>query len=381
MKIYLDYSSTTPIAPKVLEAMYHFGRETFGNPSSPHQYGQKARFAIENARDRIAETLHCKSSEIVFTSGGTESNNLALAGILSAAGGDRKHIVTTAVEHPSVHDTLTHLEQSGCSVSRIAPDSSGTIRVRDISRAITDNTALVSVMDTNNETGIRHPVMEIAEYCHEQGILFHCDAVQSFGKFDIDLHTFKADLLSLSGHKIFAPKGIGVLFIREGTPRNSIFFGGSQETNRRAGTENTLGIVGLGAAVASLEPERSHKKVKTLQSYFEQRLTGELPFIQIIGDKVERSPYISNILFRGYDGSTILMNLDMAGIAVSVGSACSSGSIEPSRVLRAMGIPDTEAKGAVRFSFSHLTEKDELDQVIEHIHLILERIPGGHTYA
>jgi cysteine desulfurase len=273
------------------------------------------------------------------------------------------------------------METIGFQITQISSTSSAVLNINEIEDAIRPDTGFISVMDTNNETGLRYPIVEIAEFCKSRDILFHCDAVQSFGKFPLDLHKLKADLVSFSGHKIYGPKGIGLLFIREGTPFNSINFGGSQESNRRAGTENISGIIGLQAAVEQFNIDEDLKTVAQLQSYFETKLKENIPFAKIIGEKLPRSPYISAVSFPGYSSSSLLMNLDLAGIAASTGSACSSGSIEPSQVLLAMKVPEAIRKGALRFSFAPFTTFSELDYVLEQLLDIFEKIPNKAKYA
>jgi len=381
MNVYLDYAATTPPAFDVLQAMLQTGEELYGNPSSPHFLGRKARLKIEEVRDRLSSELNCKPAELIFTSGGTESNNLAFLGTTQSKAKIGRHIIISAVEHPSVMKTCLHLEKSGFSVTRILPQSSGTLSLIDIDKHLRPDTGMVSVMAINNETGIMHPVKEISDYCKTKNILFHCDAIQSFGKYPLDLQEFKADLVSFSAHKIFGPKGIGVLYIREGIAYNSINFGGSQELNRRSGTENIMGIAGLHAAIDQFCYDEHLKNVSGIQAYFEQQLKENISEVQIIGEKLPRSAYISAVSFPGYNNSSIIMNLDLAGVAVSSGSACSSGSIEPSRVLLAMKLSEEIRKGTLRFSFAPFTTTVEIDYVVEQLVQIIKKIPSKAAYA
>jgi cysteine desulfurase len=374
-QVYLDYSATTPLAPEVNEAMYLWGKSETGNPSSPHRYGQKIKFQLEEVRDTIAEFLGCKSKEGVFTSGGTESNNLALTGVADNYRSQGKHIIISAVEHPSVLNCAEHLETRGYEITRIKPDNNGKLNVDDFRNAIRQDTILISAMYVNNETGVIHPVKEIGALCKEKNIPFHCDVVQAFGKLIFTIDGIQADLISISAHKIYGPKGIGTLIIREGTLVSNLFFGGGQEANRRPGTENMTGIIGFGAAVNLLKKyNNDYKNTLVLRSHFEENLKRVIPEIEIIGEKSERSPFISCIAFPGFDNQSLLLNLDMAGIAVSVGSACSSGSIRQSHVLKAMGLPDRIINSAIRFSFGRLTEKDGMDYTIDQLNKITKRI-------
>jgi len=372
MSIYFDNAASSPVDPRVAREMYEWQLAHPGNPSSVHQYGQKGRIKIENVRDRVAGMLHCRSKEILFTSGGTEANNLAIRGLLAGARREGKtHILISATEHPSVYETVQTLSRAGFT-GELLPVPLDPEQLRSMLRS---DTALVSVMMVNNETGIIHPVQEMAVICHEKNIPFHCDAVQAFGKMDIDLQGFKADLLSFSAHKIHGPKGIGGLFVREGLALEKITFGGGQEANRRPGTENLCGIIGLGAALEQFGSARKQWQImQKLQQRFEQGIQNIMPQSLLIGAKAERSPYISNVAFPGIDNQSLLLNLDMRGLAASVGSACSSGSIRPSRIISAMGFDRAIVNAAVRFSFGRFTTENEIDAGLEIIEDVIKRM-------
>ncbi len=372
MSIYFDNAASSPVDPRVARAMYEWQLTHPGNPSSIHQYGQKGRIKAENVRDRIAEMLHCRSKEIIFTSGGTEANNLAIRGILAGARrAGKTHILISATEHPSVYETVRMLARTGFT-SELLPPAPEPELLRNLLRS---DTALVSVMMVNNETGIIHPVQELAAICHEKNIPFHCDAVQAFAKMDMDMRNFKADLVSFSAHKIHGPKGIGGLFVREGTALEKITFGGGQEANRRPGTENLCGIVGLGMALEQFGSAQAQWQImQKIQKRFEEGIQSIMPESFIIGAGAERSPYISNVAFPGIDNQSLLLNLDMHGLAASVGSACSSGSIRPSRVISAMGFDAAIVNAAVRFSFGRFTTTDEIDAGLKIIESVIKQM-------
>ena len=372
--VYLDYSATTPQAPEVTEAISRWNREVFGNPSSQHSFGRAAKAQIEEARDHLADHTGFLPKEIAFTSGGTESNNWALVGTVRARGNKAAHIIVSAVEHPSLLKTAEYLQTVGYEVSYAQPTADGVVTAEEIARLIKKNTVLVSVMHVNNETGVINPVEEIGCLCRERGILFHCDAVQSFGKIGLKLNETGAGLITLSAHKIYGPKGCGALIIREGTALEPLLHGGGQEAGRRPGTENINGIVGFDAALTLLNAEEDYATVKKLQHYFERELSERFPFCRINGAAAARSPFISNVSFPGVDNESLLINLDLSGIAVSVGSACSSGSVRPSHVLQAMGLPAGLVNSAIRFSFGRHTTRDQLEYTLEKLKEILPRL-------
>lgn len=374
-QIYLDYAATTPLAEKINKAMFEFGQRDTGNPSSLHRFGQQAKIVLEEARDVLATNLNCKSKEIIFTSGGTESNNTAIIGTLNSIESKGRHIIISAVEHPSVLETANYLKNIGYEIFIIHPDQTGNISLEDFKKLIGPDTVLASIMYVNNETGIIHDVAGIAEICHENNIILHCDAVQAFGKIHLDFNTLNVDLLSISAHKIHGPKGIGALIIKEGIPFSGIHFGGGQEANRRPGTENLAGIIGFAEAVKLLDLNKSDMEYAAeLQHHFESKLKKEIPSAVIIGENVKRSSFISAIAFPGIDNESMLLNLDLAGIAVSVESACSSGSIKQSHVLKAMALPDEIINSTIRFSYGRYTTREELDITITTIKQIIKRL-------
>ena len=359
--VYLDYSATTPQTAEVTRAISDWNSRVFGNPSSQHSFGRTAKAGIEETRDRLAAILRCRPKEIAFTGGGTESNNWALIGAARALKNKGNHIVVSAIEHPSVLKTAEYLTGEGYDVCYAKPNRDGVVNADEVARLLKKNTVLVSVMHVNNETGVLNPVKEIARLCDENDVCFHCDAVQSFGKLDFTVADLGARLLTLSAHKIYGPKGCGALVIRDNTPLEPLLHGGGQELDRRPGTENLNGIIGLNAALSILNPQKDYKSAKTLRDYFETQICETFPFCNINGGSAPRSPFISNISFSGVDNESLLINLDLAGIAASVGSACGSGSIRPSHVLQAMGLADELVNSAIRFSFGRETNRDDID--------------------
>ena len=365
--IYLDNNATTMVAPEVLEAMLPFFTEQFGNPSSLHQYGNKVGMALKQARQRVQTLLGAEhDSEIVFTSCGTESDSTAILSALKAQP-DRKEIITTVVEHPAVLALCEHLEKEGYKVHYLQVDGKGRLDMRAYMDLLSDRVAIVSVMWANNESGTLFPVEEMAELARSAGVMFHTDAVQAVGKVPIDLKETAIDMLSLSGHKLHAPKGVGVLYLRRNTRFRPLLRGGHQERGRRAGTENSASIVGLGAACEMALEYMEHEKtlVKAMRDRLEQGILAAVPHCFVTGDPGNRLPNTCNIAFEYIEGEAILLLLNKQGIAASSGSACTSGSLEPSHVMRAMGIPFTAAHGTVRFSLSRYNTMDEIERVIE----------------
>jgi len=365
--IYLDNNATTMVAPEVVEAMLPFFTEQFGNPSSLHQYGNKVGMALKRARQQVQELLGAEhDSEIVFTSCGTESDSTAILSALKAQP-DRKEIITTVVEHPAILALCEHLEKEGYKVHYLKVDGKGRLDIREYMSLLSDRVAIVSVMWANNESGTLFPVEEMAELARSAGVLFHTDAVQAVGKVPIDLKETAIDMLSLSGHKLHAPKGVGVLYLRRNTRFRPLLRGGHQERGRRAGTENSASIVGLGKAcemaLAHMEYEKTF--VKAMRDRLEAGILAAVPNCFVTGDPSNRLPNTCNIAFEYIEGEAILLLLNKRGIAASSGSACTSGSLEPSHVMRAMGIPFTAAHGTVRFSFSRYNTMQEVERVIE----------------
>jgi len=375
MSVYLDHSATTPIDPSVAEAMHQWLLEKSGNPSSPHRDGQKAKIRLEQARDAVAAELNCLPKEITFTSGGTESNNLGLIGAATAQREKGRHVIVSAIEHPSVLSAAQYLEQNGFDVQRAMPGKNGVVEAETIKKMVRDDTILVSLMLVNNETGVIQPVQEVAAFCRERDIVVHCDAIQAFAKYPIDLQKLAVDFLSFSAHKINGPAGVGGLFVRSGVPLEARSFGGGQEANRRPGTENMTGIVGLGAALELYRnKEENLRRMEELQQFFESELKQKHPSVVIVGAQGPRSPFISCVAFPGIDNQAMLLNLDMAGVSASVGSACSSGSIKQSHVLQALKLDENIVASAIRFSFGLRTSKVELRQALDAIETVTVRL-------
>ena len=381
-RIYLDANATTPVLPEVLDAMRPYWLEAFGNPSSAHHSGQRARSAVEKARSAVAELLHCTPKEIVFTSGGTESDNLALSGVLQPYLDRREpaHLITTQIEHHAVLYAAESLERRGIEVTYLAPTTEGIVDPAAFEAALRPHTRLVSVMLANNETGAIQPIGKLARIAknHNSDILFHTDAVQAAAKLPIDLSgEFKnVDLLSLSGHKMYAPQGTGVLFVRSGVTLAPLFLGGPHERQRRAGTENVPGIVALGrAAELALHWQlEGPATMSNLRNRLETGLLNAIPNAHGNGSTTHRAPNTTNLRFDGIDAESLLIALDMQGIAASYGAACQSGATEPSHVLQAMGLSPAEARSSLRLSLSRLTTSDEIERALEIIPAVMERL-------
>lgn len=369
MRIYLDNNATTRIHPAVLDALDDSLQNVYGNASSIHKEGQAARRRIEEARESVASLLGGTAREIVFTSGGTESNNAALFG--AAGHGGIHHIVTTAIEHPSVLEPLQELERRGHHVTFVPPSPSGAVDAQAMLGALRGDTRLVAMMLTNNETGVIQPVAEVARVCRERGIHVHCDAVQAAGKIEIDATALAVDTMALSAHKIHAPKGIGALYVRKGLALERHMFGGAQERRRRAGTENVPLAAAFGVAAALARDPAPRAQITALRDRLEHDLRDER--ITVNGQAVPRVPNTSSITFRGADGEGLVIALDLAGIAVSTGSACSSGRVEPSHVLMAMGLTEEEAKSTVRVSLSRMTTEEEITRAVAVLRDVLPR--------
>jgi cysteine desulfurase len=358
-RIYLDANATTPLLPEVLEAMRPFLLEEFGNASSIHQEGQRARAAVEKARASVARLLGCRPAEIVFTSGGTESDNLAIFGSVKA--GD--HVITSSIEHHAVLHAVERLGERGVEVSLVPVDGQGLVAAEDVRRAIRPNTRLISVMMANNETGVLQPVEEIGRIAAEAGVRFHVDAVQAAGKMPLEVDSIGCQLLSISGHKMHGPQGTGVLFVRRGTRVEPLFAGGAHERQQRAGTENVAGIVGLGKAAECAMGSGMAERMRTLRDRLEMGLLEHAHGVN--GGKAPRIGNTSNLWFDSLDGEALVIALDLKGLAVSSGSACSSGANEPSHVLQAMGLSPERAKSSLRFSLHRQTSEEEIDRAIE----------------
>ncbi len=373
--IYLDNNATTQVAPEVLETILPYFSEFYGNPSSAHSFGGQVAEKVTQAREQVAALLGARPGEIIFTSGGTESDNAAVRSAL-AAYPEKRHIVTSAVEHPAIRSLCQHLAKQGYRVTEVPVNGQGEMDMELYAGSLTPDTAVVTLMWANNETGVLFPVEKAAEMARDKGILFHTDAVQAVGKIPINLAGGAVDMLSLSGHKLHSPKGIGVLFARTGLKFKPYVIGGHQERNRRAGTENTSAIIGLGKAceLAMLHMEEKRTKVTPLRDKLEKGILEIIPHTRVNGGAVPRLPNTSNISFEFVEGESILLSLDAEGICASTGSACSSGSLEPSHVLLAMGLTPTTAQGSIRFSLSAYNRSEEIDYVLQKLPPIIERL-------
>ena len=372
-RIYLDHNATTPLDPHVLEAMLPFLRESFGNPSSLHWFGQRARAAVEEARGSVASLIGADPAEIVFTASGSESDNMALRGALAKAGGARRGVVTTSVEHHAVLNTAKALREEGVPVEIARVSEGGHLDLDDWRAKLDDGALVASVMLANNETGVLQPVREAARLAHEKGALVHCDAVQAAGKTPVDVRALGVDLLTLSAHKLYAPKGVGCLYVRRGTPLAPLVRGGAQERNRRAGTENVAGIVGFGAAaaLASQGTEAEAERVGALRDRLEERLL-KVPGARRNG-RDPRLANTANVSFEGMDAEALLIALDLEGIAASTGAACAAGGVEPSHVLKAMGFPPERVQSSLRLSLGRGTTEDEVDRAADIIVAVVGR--------
>jgi len=373
--IYFDNNATTKAAEEVLEEMRPLFCELYGNPSSMHTFGGQISRKIRQAREQVANLLGCEPSEIIFTSCGTESNNTAVKGTLAAAP-DKRKVITTRVEHPAVLSVCRDLENHGYTVMELGVDKEGRLDIAELEEQIDDDTALVTIMYANNETGVVFPIDKITELVAGRGVVFHTDAVQAIGKIPLNLSKSSIDLLSLSGHKLHAPKGVGALYVRKGTRLSPFMLGGHQEAGRRAGTENVPGIVGLGKAceLAAKNINEENEKVKYLRDKLENAILQKCPQCRLNGDKENRLPNTTNISFEYIEGEAILLMLDKFGICASSGSACTSGSLEPSHVLRAMGVPFTAAHGSIRFSLSRYNTEKEVDYTVEKMPEIVNKL-------
>ncbi|MGA9979122.1 MAG: aminotransferase class V-fold PLP-dependent enzyme [Candidatus Sulfotelmatobacter sp.] len=359
-RIYLDNNATTPVLPEVFEAMRPYFSERFGNASSIHHHGQDTRAAVEGARDSVAALLGCRASEIIFTSGGTESDNLAIAAL--TAPGD--HVITSSIEHHAVLHAVKHLEKIGCEINCLPVDGRGLVDPEDVRRALRPNTKLISIMMANNETGVVQPIEEIGKIAAEADVFLHTDAVQAAAKIPIDVERMGCDVLSISGHKFHAPQGVGALYVRKGTKIQPLFHGGRHERSRRAGTENVPGIVGLGKAAELAQHGFERGDVQNLAALRDRLQRGILTQIGeagVNGDGAVRTPNTTNIYFDHIDGEPLVIALDLKGLAVSSGAACSSGAIEPSHVLTAMGLRPDRARASVRFSLGKQTTQEDID--------------------
>ena len=373
--VYVDNNATTKVDSEVLEEMLPYFSEMYGNPSSMHSFGGEVGRKIREARERVAALINASPEEIVFTSCGTESDNTAIMAAVTATP-FKKHVITTRVEHPAVKNMAEYLGKNGYRVTFVPVDGKGRLDLDHLYQSLSDDTAIVSIMWANNETGVIFPVQEISGVLHERGIPFHTDAVQAAGKVPVDVREIKADMLSLSGHKIHAPKGVGILYVRKGTMFSPYMIGGHQESGKRGGTENTASIIGIGKAceLAGKHIEEESTVVAKLRDRLESEILKSVPNTIVNGDRENRLPGTTNISFEYIEGESILLMLNELGICASSGSACTSGSLEPSHVLRSMGVPYTAAHGSIRFSLSRYNTDAEIDFIIEKIPPIISRL-------
>jgi cysteine desulfurase len=366
-RFYFDHNATTPVAPEVVQATVSCLAEVYGNASSIHHFGQMAKQRLEMARRQTAALIGCQPQEIVFVSGGTEADNLALFGVLRYANRAQMHVVTTTVEHPAVLNACAQLEREGVAVTYVQVGSNGIVEPDDVRRALRSSTVLVSVMHANNEIGTLQPVAEIARIAREASVYFHSDGVQALGKIPVDVNALGADLYSMSGHKIYAPKGVGALFVRKGTRITSISYGGHHERERRPGTENVPGAAAVGCAAQSARShlEREGKELAALRNRLEAGILERVPGTGVNGSRKRRTPNTTNIYFDGIEGEALVIALDLRGFAVSTGAACSSGAVEPSHVLTAIGLPADRARASVRFSLGRSNTVEQVDALID----------------
>ena len=366
-RIYLDYAATTPTHPEVVKAMLPYFSDAFGNPSSLYSYGLEARQAIEVARNRVAESIGAKNEEIVFTGGGSEADNFAIKGVAYANSHKGNHIITSVIEHHAVLETCKFLEKRGFKVTYLPVDKYGLVDPEKVRKAIAEKTILISIMHANNEIGTIQPIGEIGKIARKAKVYFHTDAVQTTGHIPVNVNELKVDMLSMSAHKFYGPKGVGVLYIRKGTKVVSLIHGGEQESGRRAGTENVPGIVGLGKAIelAGLEMAKETERLIALRNKLIKGILGKIDNVQLNGHPEHRLPNNVNVSIDYIEGESTCLNLDLEGICISTGSACSSSSAEPSHVLLAVGLSHEQARSSLRFTMGHLTTEEDIDRVLE----------------
>jgi len=375
-RVYFDHNATTPVDPEVLAAMLPFFSDEFGNASSIHSFGQQTRAAVERARESVAALIGARPEEVVFTSGGTESDNLAVFGVVAPAPSARKHVITASIEHHAVLNTCQALEQRDVEVTYLPVDGEGRVDPDDVRGGIRAETVLITVMHANNELGTIQPIEEIGRIAAEADIYFHCDAVQSAGKVPLDVNHLGVDLLSISGHKLYGPKGVGALYVRKGTRLGPLLYGGHHERDRRPGTENVAGIVGLGKAaeVARENLAQASSRLVELRDRLEQGLVEQVPHARVNGSRAHRTPNTTNITFPFIEGEALVIALDLKGLACSTGAACSSGAIEPSHVLTAIGLPPDEARASLRFSLGRDNTDKDVDFALEVVPQMVEHL-------
>ena len=375
-KIYFDYNSTTPIDPAVLEEMLPYLKHKYGNPSSIHSFGNIAKAALDNSREQVAELLSVKTKEITFTNGGSESNNHAIKGIAHSLKDKGKHLITTQTEHASCMECFKFLESMGFDVTYLKVDKKGIIDLDELTESIRDETILISVMYVNNETGVLNPIEKIGEVANENGVIFHTDAIQALGKIDLNLSKLPIDIASFSAHKVYGPKGVGALYIKKGLNITPLIHGGGQERGKRSGTENIAGIVGFGKACEMLKEniKIEQDRIKELRDNVEEKILNSIANTTLNGHKSNRVSNTINISFDGAEGESIVINLDLEGIAVSTGSACSEGNVDASHVLLAMGINKEEALTSIRFSLGRFSNESEVEKLMEILPVVIDRI-------
>lgn len=375
-RVYLDNNATTALTPEVLEAILPYYRENFGNSSSIHWFGRECRKAVEDARDNVAALMGADPSEIVFTGGGSEADNMAIKGVAHQQMGKGRHIITTRIEHHAVLDTCKFMGKNDFEITYLPVDQYGLVDPQSLRDSIRDDTILVTIMHSNNEMGTLQPIEELTAIAREKGIIFHTDAVQSMGKVDTDVNKLGVDLLTFSAHKLHGPKGVGGLYIRKKTKLTPLIHGGHQESGRRAGTENVAGIAGMGKAfeLAAVDMKAKNDYIRGIRDNLEDAVVDTIPEVQVNGHPEKRLPNTTNISFKFVEGESLLISLDLKGVALSTGSACTSGSLEPSHVLQAMGIPHEVIHGSLRFSFSSMNTKEDVEYTMEVLPGIVEKV-------
>ena len=380
MRVYFDHNATTPVAPEVLAAMLPYFSEEYGNASSIHTFGQRGRGAVEQARESVAALLGARPAEIMFSSGGTESNNHAIFGVVfgfqGAASGDRKHVITSAIEHSAVLDPCEALERRGVAVTVLPVDRDGIVNPEDVRRAIRPETVLITIMLANNELGTLEPIEEIGKIAAETGVTLHTDAIQAAGKVPIDVARLGVHLLSISAHKLYGPKGVGALYIRKGTRLEPLMYGGHSERDRRPGTEDVTGIAGLGKAaeLAMMRMDEERQRLAALRDRLEKGLLERVPYARVNGSRAHRTHNTTNLTFPFVEGEAMVIALDLKGIACSTGAACSSGAVKPSHVLTAIGLAPEDARATLRLSLGHQTTNEEIDYALDTIPPVIERL-------
>ncbi|MBZ5698245.1 MAG: cysteine desulfurase NifS [Acidobacteriia bacterium] len=376
MRVYFDHNATTPVAPEVLAAMLPYFSEEYGNASSIHTFGQRGRGAVEQARESVAALLGARPAEIMFSSGGTESNNHAIFGVVGAASGERKHVITSAIEHSAVLDPCEALQRRGVAVTVLPVDREGLVNPEDVRRAIRPETVLITIMLANNELGTLEPIEEIGKIAAETGVTVHTDAVQAAGKVPIDVTRLGVHLLSISAHKLYGPKGVGALYVRKGTRLEPLMYGGHSERDRRPGTEDVPGIAGLGKAaeLAMMRMKEERQRIAALRDRLEKGLLERVPYARVNGSRAHRMPNTTNLTFPFVEGEAMVIALDLQGIACSTGAACSSGAVKPSHVLTAIGLAPEDARATLRLSLGHQTTNEEIDYALDTIPPVIERL-------